>query len=321
MSPGFRIDHVSSNLVCDTCSVSCRKCDPMTKKAAKVGPSADAEHSLEAAASNSPGPEQSEGSISMAGPQASSTISARSDTAGDLGSDSSEDSTSTAGPQAGSTSCGSMQTQYDLVSQPGDTELCLPGLPTSYFHGVEWPSRLLPGDNKYLMPPQGFGAIDSIAIVGDTAYLFQITQGRGHDINNFLLVVLAYLPEHLHVEFIWVFPLGMWKKYKFRQGQLPNLTEYLKKTSAQTTALQMRHFGKVASNQELVARRLQECEEQYKTPLVPFKELTAEQPVQGKLIKQNVTEASLRRATGFGGAAASSVRYPSQVRLLVITVQ
>ena len=311
---------MSSNLGCDTCSVSCRKCDPMTKKAAKIGPSADAKHSLGAAAIHSPGSEQSQGSISMAGPQASSTISARSDTAGDLGSDDSEGSTSTAGPQAGSTSFGSMQTQYDLVSQPGDTELCLPGLPTSYFDGVEWLSRLLPG-NKYLMPPQGFGAIDSIAIVDDTAYLFQITQDRGHGINSFLLVVLAYLPEHLHVEFIWVFPLGMWKTYKFRQRQLPSLTEYLEKISAQTTALQMRHFVKVASNQELVARRLQECEEQYKIPLVPFKELTASQPVQGKLIKQTVIEASLRRATGFGGAVVSSVRYPSQVRLLVITVQ
>ena len=219
-----------------------------------------------------------------------------------------------------------MQTQYDLLSQPGDTKLNLPRLPASYFLGVESLSRLSPGEDKYLLPPPSFGAIDSIAIVGDVAYLFQITQDRQHKISEFLLAVLAYLPEHLHVEFIWVFPLGMWKKVKFKQRQLPDLTAYLEEDSVQKAAPQQRHARMVASNQKLVAKRLRECEEQYKIPVVPFRELTAEQPVQGKQrnqrrqrgqrkqTKQTAAETSLRTAVGFDGAAVRSVRCPSQVK-------
>ena len=324
---GFRTPHASSYFAFKTCPVSCRKCDPKKGTAAKSGQSASTEHSPDAAASISPASEQSEGSTSTAEPQAGSKSSAGSATAGDLGSEQSEGSTSTAEPQAGSDG---MQTQYDLLSQPGDTMWLLPELPASYFAGVESLSRLSAGEDKYLIPPEGFGAIDSIAIVGNMAYLFQITQNPRHEINEFLAVVLAYLPEHLQVEFIWVLPLHMWKEGKFKQRQLPDLKAYLSKLQAKTSSSsaeqkegvkeatrQQRHKQMVADKESLVAKRLQACEGQYQLGLVPVTESMTEQP---KQLKQTAAEASLRTVVGFGRAAVSSVRCLSQVKVLPLAV-
>ena len=249
---------------------------------------------------------------------------------------------SMAEPQAGSMSSDGMQTQYDLQWQPGDTVWSLPRLSASYLVGVESLSRLPPGKDKYLISPASFGAIDSIAVVGNMAYLFQITQDPQHEINNFLLVVLAYLPEHLQVEFIWVFPLHVWKKANLKQKQLPDLTAYLSKSQAtpskssaaqkegvQKALPQQRHAHTVASKQELVARRLQACEEQYNIGGVAFREWVSQpsfswngQRIPGGTLqpKQTAAEASLRTAVGSYKAAVSSVRYPSQVKLLPLAI-
>lgn len=174
------------------------------------------------------------------------------------------------------------------------------------------------------------------------AYLFQITQDPQHEINEFLLVVLAYLPEHLQVEFIWVSPPDVWKKGNLKQKQLPDLTAYLSKSQAtpskssaaqkegvQKALPQQRHAHTVASKQELVARRLQACEEQYNIGGVAFREWVLQPSfswnghrIPGGTLqpKQTAAEASLRTPVGSYKAAVSSVRCPSQVKLLPLAI-
>ena len=91
----------------------------------------------------------------------------------------------------------------ELLKEPKENILQLPVLSVSHFQEVE-DLQMLPAGDRYLQPPVNFAAIDSIGIVGDTAYLFQIAQGRRHGINEGLLGVLACLPKRLTVKFFWV---------------------------------------------------------------------------------------------------------------------
>ena len=78
----------------------------------------------------------------------------------------------------------------------------LPPLPCWRFNKAAELSGVPLGD-WYLQPTgSSFSAIDSIAVLGRTTYLIQITQNVDHGIKAGLLGVLKYLPEHLDLEFI-----------------------------------------------------------------------------------------------------------------------
>ena len=95
----------------------------------------------------------------------------------------------------------------------------LPSLPCWRFNKAAELSGVPPG-NWYLQPTgSSFPAIDSIAVVGRTAYLIQITQNVDHGIKAGLLDVLKYLPEHLDVEFIWAVPPKVWAEVTQRTCQ------------------------------------------------------------------------------------------------------
>ena len=61
----------------------------------------------------------------------------------------------------------------------------------------------VPAGNMYVQPPVNFAAIDSIPILGGTAYMVQITEDVERNITVGLLSVLACLPSHLEVRFVW----------------------------------------------------------------------------------------------------------------------
>ena len=82
----------------------------------------------------------------------------------------------------------------DRAAASSTWELKLPALSEHRFSKVE-DLQNVSTEDKYLRPPKSFPAIDSIAIVGGTAYLVQITQDLKHDINVGLLSVLACLPS------------------------------------------------------------------------------------------------------------------------------
>ena len=98
----------------------------------------------------------------------------------------------------------------------------LPLLPVHYISRVE---DLLdvPAGDMYVQPPRSFAAIDSIAILGGTAYLVQITEDVERNITVGLLSVLACLPSHLEVRFVWALPAHVWEKHTFNRKPIPQI--------------------------------------------------------------------------------------------------
>lgn len=135
---------------------------------------------------------------------------------------------------------------------PGEEMLELPPLPVRFFWKAEHLSTLPPGD-QYVQPTSSsFEAIDSIAIVGDKAYLLQITQDTQHAINAGLLNILACLPEYLEVEFVWVLPPSIWASQTFNVRDVPQ---------------QPSPGSPAADRWDLVEERLRACQQQYKIPV------------------------------------------------------
>ena len=145
--------------------------------------------------------------------------------------------------------------------RPGDETLQLPPLKVSYFSSVEDLGKLSPGD-RFLQPPIGFAAIDSIGVVGNKAYLFQVTRSLSHKLNVGLLAVLAWLPGHLEVEFVWVLPIEIWQKQTFNSRDVPELDSDNKISLSQQDL--------ISTKEELVAQRLEACRVQFKVG-IPFK--------------------------------------------------
>lgn len=135
-------------------------------------------------------------------------------------------------------------------------ELDLPALPSWRFSKVAELSTVPPGD-RYLQPTGStFPAIDSIAVVGSTAYLIQITQNVDHGIKAGLLEVLRYLPAHLKVEFIWALPPRVWAEETFNAKDPPAQQGGQPATS-----------GTERDSYDLIAKRLKACQQQYKIPV------------------------------------------------------
>ena len=98
----------------------------------------------------------------------------------------------------------------------------LPALSLHYISRVE---DLLdvPAGDMYVQPPMHFAAIDSILIVGGTAYLVQTTENLKQGINVGLLSVLACLPSHLEVKFIWALPADVCRHSTFNRKTVPQI--------------------------------------------------------------------------------------------------
>ena len=97
----------------------------------------------------------------------------------------------------------------------------LPTLPVHYISGVEDLLNVPAGDT-YVQPPVSFAAIDSIAILGGTAYLLQITEDVERNITVGLLSVLTCLPSHLEVRFVWALPAHVWER-TFNRKPIPQI--------------------------------------------------------------------------------------------------
>ena len=100
----------------------------------------------------------------------------------------------------------------------------LPALPVHHISTVE-DLRDVPAGDTYVQPPMNFAAIDSIAILGGTAYLIHITQDVEQDINVGLLSVLACLPMHLEVSFVWALPAHVWGQSTFNARAVPQIAD------------------------------------------------------------------------------------------------
>ena len=110
------------------------------------------------------------------------------------------------------------------AAESGTWKLELPAISEHCFSKVEDLQHVKTGD-KYLRPPESFPAIDSIAMIGDTAYLVQITQDLKHGINIGLLSVLACLPPHLDVRFLWALPDELWAQDTFNARDVPRIAD------------------------------------------------------------------------------------------------
>ena len=98
----------------------------------------------------------------------------------------------------------------------------LPALPVHYISKVE-DLLNVPAGNMYVQPPVNFAAIDSIPILGGTAYMVQITEDVERNITVGLLSVLACLPSHLEVRFVWALPAHVWEKRTFNRKPIPQI--------------------------------------------------------------------------------------------------
>ena len=98
----------------------------------------------------------------------------------------------------------------------------LPPLPVHYISRVE---DLLgvPAGDMYVQPPVSFATIDSIVILGGTAYLVQITENVERNITVGLLSVLACLSLHLEVRFVRALPAHVWEKHTFNRKPIPQI--------------------------------------------------------------------------------------------------
>ena len=101
-------------------------------------------------------------------------------------------------------------------------DLMLPALPVQYISRVE---DLLdvPAGDMYVQPPMHSAAIDSILIVGGTAYLVQITENARQNIGLSFLSVLACLPSHLEVRLLWALPADVWGHSTFNRKAVPQI--------------------------------------------------------------------------------------------------
>ncbi|CAL8466521.1 g6057 [Coccomyxa elongata] len=178
----------------------------------------------------------------------------------------------------------------------------LPPLPTRYFWKAEDLSSL-PCEDQYVQPQSAsFEAVDSIAIVRNKAYLFQITQDTQHNIKAGLLDVLAYLPQQLEVEFVWVLPPSVWASQTFNRKDMPQ------KTSLGSPA---------AGRWALVEKRLRACQQQYKIPIPS--EVPPRQP-QSRVSLQCAIPASrktIKKMTASGVTGLSMVRMSAPALCLI----
>lgn len=161
-------------------------------------------------------------------------------------------------PDRSEPSIGSISRSTSGSSSPSDERrLNLKKLPVFYFtHAKELEN--LPDDDVYLQPTApNYPAIDAIAICGSKAYLFQVTRSGSHTIDKKLCNVLAYLPAHLEVEWIWVLPPEIWADSSFNVRKVPNFDG----------------TGFSAAKVRLIEDRLQAVQTQYKMAVLELSKM------------------------------------------------
>ena len=186
---------------------------------------------------------------------------------------------------------------------PGAQMLELPPLPVRYFWKAEHLYSLPSGD-QYVQPTSSsFEAIDSIAIVRNKAYLFQITQDTQHDIKTGLLDVLACLPKQLEVEFVWVLPPSVWASQTFNMKDLPQ---------------QPSPGSPAADRWELVEQRLRACQQQYKIPVQVGSDVHPRQPQPRMSLQCGISAAPKTiKTTASGVKGLNLVRLPAPALYLI----
>lgn len=104
----------------------------------------------------------------------------------------------------------------------------------------------LAADNTYVKPAaSNFKTVDSIAFVGNIAYLFQTTSNLTHTISRGVLTLFAEIPEKYQVKFIWVLFPEDWQVEDFNSKIIPSVS----------TA----DVAQFAKKLPLVKKRVREC--------------------------------------------------------------
>ena len=205
--------------------------------------------------------------------------------------------------------------------------------------------RDVPAGDLYMQPPMDFAAINSVAIMGSTAYLVQITQDVEHDINVSLLSVLACLPAHLEVRFVWALPAEVWEQGTFNRRPIPQIgslsqavhtskessrkhvetagerTDAPGESAEDGTAAEAQMFAAmkqaikqlVERDVTLVERRVAACETQFEIA-IPQPHYARCAPPQTHMPSR--PQASLSTASSMAGGAVSAVRGPRLVHFL-----
>lgn len=170
-------------------------------------------------------------------------------------------------------------------------------LPVSYFTIPEELRSLAPGDT-YVQPRlPNYPAIDAMTIVGSKVTLFQVTRSTRHKINAGLCKVLAYLPPHLEVEWVWVMPPEIWSGKAFNVKTVPTLAQ---------AGFSDEELGQI--DVRLVEARLQAVQTQFKMAVLQLR--TDEQPAEEEDAEEESMEASQVQLVPVTGesAEAGSVR-------------
>ena len=220
----------------------------------------------------------------------------------------------------------------------------LPALTVHYINRVE-DLRDVPAGDLYVQPPMDFAAIDSIAIIGGTAYLVQFALDVKHDINVGLLSVLACLPAHLEVRFVWALPAEVWEQSTLNRRPVPQIASLSRavhtskessrkhvKTAGESTdapggsaedgtAAEAQRYAamKQAIKQlvdrdvALVERHVAACETQFKIA-IPQPHYARCAPPQAHMSSR--PQASLSTASSMAGGAVSAVQGPRLVHIL-----
>lgn len=193
--------------------------------------------------------------------------------------------------------------QSQLMSNAGESNAAsgstfarlfsLEKLPVSYFTIPEELRSLDPGDT-YVRPRfPDHPAIDAMTIVGSKVYLFRVAMSARHKINAGLCKILAYLPTHLEVEWVWVMPPKIWSGKAFSAKTVPTLAQ----AGFSDEELQQ-------IDVQLVEARLQAVQTQYKMAVLQLR--TDKQPAEEGDAEEEPKEASLVQHVPVTGKSAEA---------------
>ena len=150
-----------------------------------------------------------------------------------------------------------------------ERRLEFPELPMIYFANPEELQRI-PDYNVYLQPTvRNFPAIDALVVLDGKVYLFQATRYARHVIKEQLLKVLAHLPAHLEVDWVWVLLPSLCAPDRFNARKVPTFDG----------------TGFEGEKARLIEKRLKAIEVQYRMAVKELKEIEPPPEAVGVLLK------------------------------------
>ena len=179
------------------------------------------------------------------------------------------------------------------TSPEGARLFSLEKLPVCYFTIPEELRSLDPGDT-YVRPRfPDHPAIDAMTILGSKVHLFRVAMSARHKINAGLCKILAYLPAHLEVEWIWVMPPEIWSGKTFNAKTVPTIDQ----AGFSDEELQQ-------IDVQLVEARLRAVQKQYKMAALQLR--TDKQPAKEGHAEKESREASLVQHVPVTGETAEA---------------